>query len=469
MTTEVEGSVPVFKVIYKSSATSPIVILEYDMDASATTTFENEIFSVNNKAVLTHADLTMDVNHVISQAFGSQADDSSSAHTLNVDITSPTFTDVNLRYAARRDGTSASVSTPSAGFLGFQFNGRVPSQMTARFYGRYPSTPDVDVDIMVVRSSPKDADKMSMQIAYNMEAPKAMLSELKMKLPSIFSAFTTFADKYQITNSVEAVKAFVTKQFNDAYNVAMNYDDQLSQLSIFFRNVIVQYQKTVQVFLDAVIKVLRETKFKLPGSDELTTIPEVLKKLTSSIAAMLEATLQMIFDNMEVFYNFFVETISKVKVRMPVGDAITGGQIIDQVKAAFKLISAELVDFIKNMESLDTMLEKINETVKAIVDKTQELIDSISSDFLDAVFIKVNEFYRNLVTGIMRTAERFPILNVENLSRRCEQVIDNLIFVISQFNDAVYGFLQQASAQAQAYMKVTDGKLEVDLPFPFQQ
>lgn len=59
-----------------------------------------------------------------------------SRHTLNVDITSPTFTDVNLRYAARRDGVSASVSTPSAGFLGLQFNGRVPSQM--RVYSRYP-------------------------------------------------------------------------------------------------------------------------------------------------------------------------------------------------------------------------------------------------------------------------------------------------------------------------------------------
>lgn len=63
---------------------------------------------------------------------------SSSRHTLNVDITSPAYTDMNLRYAARRDGFSASVSTPSTGFLGFQFNGRVPSQMSARLYGRYP-------------------------------------------------------------------------------------------------------------------------------------------------------------------------------------------------------------------------------------------------------------------------------------------------------------------------------------------
>lgn len=60
-----------------------------------------------------------------------------SRHTLNVDITSPTFTNVNLRYAARRDGISASVSTPSTGFLGLQFSGRIPT-LSARVYGRYP-------------------------------------------------------------------------------------------------------------------------------------------------------------------------------------------------------------------------------------------------------------------------------------------------------------------------------------------
>lgn len=60
-----------------------------------------------------------------------------SRHTLNVDITSPTFTDVNFRYAARRDGVSASISTPSTGFLGLQLQGRIPSQLSARLYSRY--------------------------------------------------------------------------------------------------------------------------------------------------------------------------------------------------------------------------------------------------------------------------------------------------------------------------------------------
>lgn len=62
---------------------------------------------------------------------------SDSGLTLNVDITSPTFTDVNIRYTARSDGISASVSAPSTGFLGLQVQGRTLSQLNARLYSRY--------------------------------------------------------------------------------------------------------------------------------------------------------------------------------------------------------------------------------------------------------------------------------------------------------------------------------------------
>ncbi|XP_044185315.1 apolipoprotein Bb, tandem duplicate 1 [Thunnus albacares] len=467
---EVEGDAPVFKVTFKSSATSGIVFLEYDMDGSTTANFENEALSMNTKVVLTHADLTMDVNHVITQALRRkrQVDDSVSRHTLNVDITSPTFTDVNLRYAARRDGISASVSTPSTGFLGLQFNGRVPSQMGARVYGRYPSAPEVDVDILVIRTSSKDADKMNLQIAYNMETPKVMLSEFKTRLPSIISSITVFADKYQITKNMEELKNSVVNRINEAYNDAINYDVQMSQLSIFFRNIIVQYQKTVQVFLDAVVKVLRETQFKLPGSEEMTTLPEVLKQLTSSIAAMLDKTIQIIYENMEVYYNSFVEKISSVKLRMPVGDAITGGQIFDQVKTAFKNIFDELVDFVKNMESLDTMLVKIGDTLKAVVEKSEEFVDSVKSDYLDAVFININVLYRNFIT-VIKTAVNKLSLSMEDLNNLFNNIMNVVINVMGQFNETVYSFLQQVSEEAQGNIKVSEGRLEIDLPFPFQQ
>ncbi|KAK9531435.1 hypothetical protein VZT92_010861 [Zoarces viviparus] len=468
---EVEGDAPVFKVTVKSSATSVIVLFEYDMDASTTVNIESEALNMVNKVALRHVDMTVDVNHVITQALRKkrQADDSYSRHTLNVDITSPTFTDANLRYAAGRDGITASASTPSTGFLGLQFNGRVPSQMTARIYGRYPSAPEVDVDMLVIRSSPKDGAKMNLHIAYDMEAPKVMIDQLKMRLPSIISTFTVFADKYQITSKIEELKNFVVHHISEAYNAAINYDTQMSQLSIFFRNIIVQYQKSVQVFLDAVVKVLRETQFKLPGSDEMTTLPVVLKKLTSSIAAFLDMTLQTISSNMEVYYNLFVEQINSVKLRMPVGDAITGGQILDQLKLAFKSILDELVDFVKHMESLDTMLVKMGDTLKSIVEKSQELVDSVKSDYLDAVLININVVYRNLVTVLKNIIDQTSALNMEQLNHSFEYIMDMFIYLVDQFNDTVLGFLQLASEEVQTNMEVIDGRLEIDLPFPFQQ
>merc|ERR1712168_19123 len=251
MVVDVEGEVPVFKVIVKSSATSA--------------NFENDALNMISKAVLTHTDLTLNINHIISQALRRkrQVDDSISRHTLNVDIISPTFTDLTFRYAANGDGISASISTPSTDFIGLQFQARVPSQMNARLYSRYVTHPEEDVDILVIRASAKENDKMNLQIAYNMEVPRDMLLGLKERLPSITSTLTMFADKYLMTSLVEDLKSALVKFVDEAYNAPMLFDEQMGQLSILFRNTVVQYQKLVQVFLDAAIKFLRETQNSL--------------------------------------------------------------------------------------------------------------------------------------------------------------------------------------------------------------
>merc|ERR1712042_49606 len=471
MVVEVDGEAPVFKVILKSSATSAIVFLEYDLDASTTANFENDALNMISKAVLTHTDLTLDIHHIISQALRRkrQADDSISRHTFNVDIISPTFTDVKFRYAARRDGISASISTPSTGFLGLQFQARVPSQMNARLYSRYVSAPEEDVDILVIRASAKETDKMNLQIAYSMEAPRDMLLGLKERLPSITSTLTTFADKYLMTSLVEDLKSALLKCVDEAYNVPMHFDEQMSQLSILFRNTVVKYQMAVQVILDAAVKFLRETQFKLPGSDEMTTIPEVLKKLTSSIGAMLEKALEIICESAEVYGNFVLDQFSNVKISMPVGDGITVRHMYDDLKVTLKNIYDEAVDLLQKMESIDMMLEKLGETLKAVVEKSQELVDSLDSTYLDAMLVNVNVLCINVFTVIKNVLNEIPTLNMEQLQNAAEYIMDMFIAAMNQFSTTVSDFLQQASEEVQEYMKVSAGKIEINLPFPFQQ
>uniref|UniRef100_A0A674EIQ0 Apolipoprotein Bb, tandem duplicate 1 n=1 Tax=Salmo trutta TaxID=8032 RepID=A0A674EIQ0_SALTR len=427
---ELKGDAPVFKAELKSSATSVINFLDYDMDGKIITMssiiFENEALSLNGKAVLTHADLTMDIQNVITQAM------SVSRHTLNVDITSPTFTDVNFRYAARRDGVSASISTPSTGFLGLQLQGRIPSQLSARLYSRYASAPEDDVDILVIRATAKDADKIKLQVAYNMEAPHDMLLGLKERLPAITSTLNSFSNKYEIFGHVEGLKSSIINLIEEAYTAANSHAAELSQLSILFRNTVFQFQKTIQVFLDAAIKFLRETEFKLPGSEEITTLPKVLKQLTTGIATMVEQAIQVLIDSAEASFNALVDMISDIQVTMPIGDVMTGAQIIDNMRANMKHALAQLVGLVKHLESLDIVLEKLGETLKVIVEKAQEFVDTLKSDYLDAVAIYINALYDNLV-GVIKTV------------------------------------LDQASEEAQAFIKVSGGRLEIELPFPFHQ
>uniref|UniRef100_H3C1N3 Uncharacterized protein n=1 Tax=Tetraodon nigroviridis TaxID=99883 RepID=H3C1N3_TETNG len=317
-------------------------------------------------------------------------------------MASPAFADVSLRYASGRDGISASASSPSAGFLGLQVDKRVPAQMSARVYSRYPSAPEVDVNVLAVRSVVRDGDKMRLQVAYNMEVPRSMLFELKTRIPSVLSAVTLFAEKYQITRLVEELKMAAVTRVGEVYDTVTSYQPKTSQLSVFFRNTFVQYQKTVQTFIDAVVKVLRETKFKMPGSDELTTIPEVVREVTSSAGVVLEKILQNIYTSMQFYHDAYVGMLMDVKLSMPVGDLLASNQFLAEVKEATRMF---FLEFVKNMESLDTMLVKVGETLKAVAEKTQEFVDSTESEYLDAALVNINLQYRSFIIALKTAVE----------------------------------------------------------------
>ncbi|XP_055362306.1 apolipoprotein Bb, tandem duplicate 1 isoform X2 [Betta splendens] len=184
---DLEGQGPVFKGTFKSSGNSDNMFPAYDIKASTTTNYENQALSMISKVAVTGLNLTMNVDHVITKVL------SVSRHTLRVDFSIPTVTVANFDYAAGRDGINASVSTPVTGFVGLQLNG--PSQLSARVYHRSPSAPEVDVDILVVKSSPVDVDKMNLQIVYYTEAYNAMEDEMWIRFDPILSIYGNFENE----------------------------------------------------------------------------------------------------------------------------------------------------------------------------------------------------------------------------------------------------------------------------------
>lgn len=306
---------------------------------------------------------------------------------------------------------------------------------------------------------------MNLKMVINMDAPDIMLSGLQERLPAITSCLSSFAEKYQLFRYAAQVKNVIIDYTEEAHAIAINHAPHLSQVSILFRNTVVQYQKTVQLFLDAAIKVLRETHVKLPGSDEMTPLIEVLNKMTTSITTMLEKAINLVTVNVEYAFRVVISTISKIQVTMPIGDVMAGAKIIDKLKDRVKSMSNSIVDLLKHTESLDMFLKKLGDTLKFFVDKAQDFVDNtLKSDVLDVLAVYINAFYDKYV-NLMKKITQYvnTAVDIEYINDTINYILDIFRSEVNQFNYTVTDYLQQAPAQYRSYVKVKGRKLEINL------
>ncbi|XP_076874065.1 apolipoprotein Bb, tandem duplicate 1 [Brachyhypopomus gauderio] len=389
-----------FKIEFKSSAKPPILLLNYSLDSYISTEMEKRL-QTTAKAFLEHDDFKLEVINVIAS--------SNPIHSLNVSIISPTFTDLHLRYSARMDGFRVSVSTPSTGFLGFLLY-KIPSEFKANLYGSYPSSPGEYVDFFILRLRNEDE---TFHTYFRDEAPSELIRGLQERIPAITSAIANFADKYGILSAIKEVRTAIVHAVSEAYTAASNHSPDLSQLSILYRNVIVQYLKAIQTLLNAAVKFLRETQIKLPGMDA-ATVPEISQKLRMNIVMVIEQIMKAINENLDAYS----DTIGSVHFNLPRFHVITAEEI-------FNYTLNIAVDFTKHMDSIDVVLEKLSHTLQKAVEKAQEFVDSIQSDIIDTALVYINTYYTNIITLIKNWIEKIDaMLTIDELNANAEFVLD---------------------------------------------
>ncbi|XP_027021973.2 apolipoprotein Bb, tandem duplicate 1 [Tachysurus fulvidraco] len=441
---EMEGAAPIFKVVFKSSAKSPVVLLDYDLDSYLSTIVENKVLNARAKAFLEHNDFTIDFNSILTP--------SDPSHTMNIDITSPTFTDASLRYAAQKEGVTASISSPSVGFLGFELQGKLPAQLTSRIYSHYASAPENDIDILKVNIAADGDKKIHFHADLNVQTPKEMILGLYRRLHAISSAISNFAEKYGITGTFNTLKTALINALNDAYTNSYNHAPDLSQLSILFRNVIVQYHKVIQQLLNAAVTFLRETQIKLLGMEE-TTLSEICHKIRSSIAAVFEKVINAIIDNLKPH----LSTVKTFRIVLPNGNYLTKDEIFSNMENALTYS----VDMIKQLECLDGILKRLGQALQEAVDMAQLSIDMIQSDFLDNVAAEINTFY----TKEIQLVRDYLITIINNLN------IDRLTDFVGVCMELVLVILDDIKRIVSTVISMDfhNGSLKTDISFPFYQ
>ncbi|XP_069092107.1 apolipoprotein B-100 [Pleurodeles waltl] len=457
-----------------ATCSSTLQFLEYDLDATASGTMEGSTLKLSGKGTLSHLDLSADWQEDI--AFDGLRVPS---HSIRMDITSPTFADVQVRCQHEGNKISSSVSSPSAGTLGLIIE-KDTSVIRAKVYSRTPSSPGKDLAILKSEISLKNPEQIQIKTNWKEEAAADILSGTKDKLPQMSDAIYNFVNKYHnehlgmdLKSASQKMKNSIGNSIDEAYQVATNqiddfeqklraaaskaeekyhsvrdkaeqmYQDQASPLdymqirALFFDtsiNLMKEYQKQIKDLITAAIKFLKVTKFQLPGQTKQYTGEELY---TMAVEQLIQKTQQ--------YSDALIQYVTELEITVPGTETnIQGKQVIEQIKKLLKDFQQKLRKALNTLKKInwEDKLKQISQFLQETFKRVEVIFQSLKSIKYENVNIQAQEMYRNVIDS--------------DYGRQLEAFVGDMEEFASQMREMSQRVLQDISEKLQqllAYMK----------------
>ncbi|XP_045919657.1 apolipoprotein B-100 [Micropterus dolomieu] len=506
-----------------SVCTSTMIFLEYDLIASTTIGFDNGVIIINGKCNLIHNDINVDWQHNLAQNLRmkrqtSLVDSMESHHTLNVDITSRTFDNMSFRFASRKDGISASVSSPSSGFLGLHFQRRSPSQLYGKLFSRYLSTPEKDTDVFTGKATLRNSQKLILQTSWNWEFLHDVIEGTKDRIPAMTNALLKFINKYHtahfgfdlnrggmklkntVSNIIERVYYEVPLSFDTLQNSIEHLSDQgkdvyrkasdalmstsvqdvINTLAHKARQILKQSKEKTYILLDAVKKFLSDTKYTVPGSEEKLSSMEMFQRARRTVSRATDRAIQRFTSLMEKISIY----IREIEFTIPGIDVVVNGnEIMDKVTSSTRSVYDQLRHSVHR--GYDLLLKTVHDLFQVIAEKGENFFSYLKdenmkiSSQVDTIHAEVLQSFKQHIQEAKRCVAEykdFTKLKIQgaynNLSREHVNNSTKEFFGILQshlyggLNESV-SLMKRTSQSTAPYIRVSKNKMDIEIPLPF--
>ncbi|CAJ1074177.1 apolipoprotein B-100 [Xyrichtys novacula] len=505
-----------------SICTSTMIFLEYDLSASATLGFENGFFNLIGKCNLIHSDVTVDWQHVMSRNFRMKRqtapDSMESRHTLNVDVASKTFADVNFRLASRKDGVTASISSPSAGFLGLHLQRRSASQLYGKLFSRYLSSPEKDTDVLTTKATLKNSQKLMLQMSWNWDFLHDLIEGTKERIPAMTDAILKFINKYHtahfgfdlsrggmklkntFSNVIERAYHEVPLSFNslqdsirntfdqgkDMYTKAsdslmsLSVQEEMDKLARELRHTLKRSENKIYDLLDAITQFLSDLKFPVPGSEERMSGLELFHRARRSISRATDRATQRFASLMGKIF----ESIREIEFTIPGTEVVVNGnEIMDKIKTLAKRAYDQLRESVRRgfewlQKAIEDLMQVIAEKGENVISYLRDENEEIASmvETLHWKFIQSSKRHIEEAEGFvaeykdqtkMKIQEVYNALNMERVNNDTTELINILqSHLYGGLNEGV-DLMRRASQSTAPYLKVSNKKVDIEIPLPF--
>ncbi|XP_068199369.1 apolipoprotein B-100-like [Antennarius striatus] len=401
------------------------------------------------------------------------------------------------------DGLLVSLYSPSTGFLGFEMQTKHPAQVKGRLYGRFVSEPNTDVDILAVKMSVKNSEKLNIQTTWNMEIiNEAMLQTKKVApkvaeyafIPVIVTFDVIHRNARYIENSVMWARnqgeVMLASTFDHA--AAVQPSELVKTLTDSSIAILKEYQKTVEIVFDAVVTFLRETKFQIPGYERKLSGLEVYQKFSAFVADFSEEVIQKIPMYFSSMFSEVIDYFSSLEFVLPGSDYILSGrEILDDLFDTLKEIQHKVIANVRKLGDiqLEDILDKLSEFTQYIVEKNEIFLQTLRSANLERLNTFTNELYNDIVNSpfvedVMKQVDEISRIirkYVRDLSRKLDYMVprpsqlekeiqsrfDFMVKSLNTFQNDVMTTLKNQTKQFEPYLKVEDRQVEVEIPLPF--
>uniref|UniRef100_A0A3Q2DN84 Apolipoprotein Ba n=2 Tax=Cyprinodon variegatus TaxID=28743 RepID=A0A3Q2DN84_CYPVA len=403
------------------------------------------------------------------------------------------------------DGLVVSMSTPSAGHLGVQLQTKRPAQVKARLYGRYPTEPSTDINILGLKMSVVNSEKLSLQTTWNMEMPYEMMLGLKKQVPGAIEMVSDTAVKVynKISRHIRSFKGSFERfrkqgkvMFKKAVEnlAAVSSSDFMTATTDKIIKILKQSQRKVELILDAVIKFLRQTKFQIPGYEQRLSGLEIYQKFNTFVADVSEEAIEKLPQYIATSFSSVFDHVQAIEFTIPGSNRIiTGKELSDDLLLALGRIQEQLIVNLRKLGEIkvEDIIDKFSEFLQFIVEQSERFIQTLKTQNVENISNAVVDAYHNamksrfLATVAKQVDEVYIIIkeylksvidkihsivadiSTEQLREDIQSWIDSFVKRINTLHNSVIRNLKEKSKNIEPYVKVSDRQVEVDIPLPF--
>lgn len=353
---------------------------------------------------------------------------------------------------------------------------------------------------MIVRNS----EMLNIQTTWNMEMPYEVMLGLKKQVPTVMRivsepAIWAYNEICRHSNvlraSTEQARVKAEEVFKRAIENVAAVIPSDAMIAITDKTIVVlkEYQKKLEIVLDAVVKFLRETKFQVPGYEQKLSGLEIYQKVTSFVADVSEEAVQKIPQYFASMFTIVLDYLQAIEFTLPGSNYIVRGrEILDDLFVALRKIQNQVIVTVRDLGNIkvEDVTKKFKAFMQFTIKQSENFVqilkyenleklstfvinmynDFINSPILGDVAKQVGKVCR-IVMEYLKTV-RAKVQNIlndmsnEQLQADIQSWTDQLVKHVNSFHNNVIKTFKEKSKNVKQFVRVSDRQMEIDIPLP---